>query len=378
MSHGGQQAKTEIRALHSSLGAARLKGGEARRNVDRISGEIESFDRPDILIRAGIDQVVGIEHFRVDQCIAHGKKRESKAAALSANADKLMANYREDALSGELPDAAYQEIGDLISASIRMNSNSCVGYIVESLHAGLFGEGRRGHVGKLDAYTRNLRNLGIENDISLGFLIEFHTDLEKRFLNDGAITRKVRHGEFPLSCEAYDLLKRASRYVDWLILSFCPLYTCKPVDAAVVDCRNGKFESSMRRQNLFGIPYLGLGKNEPFGRQRTQGCTEFSFVGDEVRYLIDNTSEPIKGHSMLGNAIENASKAMNFRRSGQSFVCTLPVQLCYELAETPLKSKGGTVSPRQVLEAILSMDPCERNARLESFEIRWGLLKRNS
>ena len=67
MNHKENQENAELSIYEQSLKVARAKGGEARRNVARLSGDIRSFDRPDILITAeGGNRIIGIEHFRVD------------------------------------------------------------------------------------------------------------------------------------------------------------------------------------------------------------------------------------------------------------------------------------------------------------------------
>ena len=52
MGHKKNQEKAELSIYQQALKVARAKGGEARRNVARLSGDIRSFDRPDILITA--------------------------------------------------------------------------------------------------------------------------------------------------------------------------------------------------------------------------------------------------------------------------------------------------------------------------------------
>ena len=52
MGHKENQEKAELSIYQQALKVARAKGGEARRNVARLSGDIRSFDRPDILIAA--------------------------------------------------------------------------------------------------------------------------------------------------------------------------------------------------------------------------------------------------------------------------------------------------------------------------------------
>ena len=73
MSHKENQENAELSIYEQSLEVARAKGGEARRNVARLSGDIRPFDRPDILIAAEDGRrIVGIEHFRVDHHIGRG------------------------------------------------------------------------------------------------------------------------------------------------------------------------------------------------------------------------------------------------------------------------------------------------------------------
>ena len=80
MSHKENQEKAELSIYEQSLKVARAKGGEARRNVARLSGDARPFDRPDILIAAEDGRrIVGLEHFRVDHHIGRGKKAESKS-----------------------------------------------------------------------------------------------------------------------------------------------------------------------------------------------------------------------------------------------------------------------------------------------------------
>lgn len=52
MSHRENQEKAELSIYRQALKVARAKGGEERRNVARLSGDIRPFDRPDILIAA--------------------------------------------------------------------------------------------------------------------------------------------------------------------------------------------------------------------------------------------------------------------------------------------------------------------------------------
>lgn len=372
MSHRENQEKAELSIYEQSLKVARVKGGEARRNVARLSGDIRSFDRPDILIAAEDGKrIVGIEHFRVDHHIGRGKKVESKSARFSSDAERFRRQHENAARRGALAEEAYRGFGDLISRAIRERSNACVDDIGASLDAGLFGKDDRGHAFKLDVYRENIVQIDANADIQLGFLIELHTDLRQWFLNDAFKETRVSPGQFPISCEAYELLKEASAHVDWILLALCPLYGDEVRDAAIIRCCNGMFETSAARQGIIQTPYLGLGKETLFGRQDRQGKVEFGVGSDGVDYLVENTSEPMDPFELFNNAISGAAEALNLARKGKPFAATTSVQLAYDIAKDSLKHKNGDVEPQDVLKAIGRMNPSEKSARMENWRKHW-------
>lgn len=372
MNHKENQEKAELSIYEQSLRIARAKGGEARRNAARLSGDIRSFDRPDILITAeGGRRMVGIEHFRVDHHIGRGKKVESKSARFSSDAERFRKQHEDAARRGALAEEAYRGFGDLISWAIREQSNACVDDISTSLDAGLFGKDGRGHALKLDAYRENIRQVDANADIRLGFLIELHTDLRQWFLNARFKETRISPGQFPISCEAYELLKKTSDRVDWIVLAFCPLYGDEVRDAAIIRCYNGMFETSAARQGIIQTPYLGLGKETPFGRQDRQGEVEFGVGDDGVDYLVENTSEQMDAFELFNNAISGAAEAFNLARKGKPFAATTSVQLAYDITKDSLKHKSGNVEPQDVLKAIGGMDPSEKSARMENWQKHW-------
>lgn len=372
MSHKENQEKAELSIYEQSLKVARAKGGEARRNVARLSGDARPFDRPDILIAAEDGRrIVGLEHFRVDHHIGRGKKAESKSARFSSDAERFRKQHEDAACRGALAEEAYRGFGDLISRAIREQSNACVDDISTSLDAGLFGRDGRGHAFNLDAYRENITQSDANADIQLGFLIELHTDLRQWFLNDGFKETRVSPGQFPISCEAYELLRKASAHVDWIVLAFCPLYSDEVRDAAIIRCRNGMFETSAARQGIIQTPYLGLGKEAPFGKQDRQGEVEFGVGNDGVDYLVENTSGQMDPIELFNNAISGAAEAFNLARKGKPFAATTSVQLAYDIAKDSLKHKNGNVGPQDVLKSIGGMDPSEKTARMRNWRKRW-------
>ena len=208
-------------------------------------------------------------------------------------------------------------------------------------------------------------------DIQLGFLIELHTDLRQWFLNDALKETRVSPGQFPISCEAYELLKKASTHVDWILLAFCPLYGDEVRGTAIIRCCNGMFETSAARQRIIQTLCLGLGKETPFGRQDRQGEVEFGVGSDGVDYQVENTSEQMDAIELFNNAISGAAEAFNLARRGKPFAATISVQLAYNIAKDSLKHKNGNVEPQDVLKTIGRMDQSEKNVRLENWRKQW-------
>ena len=376
MGNKEDQQKEGLDVFKQSLKTARAKGGEARRNATRLSGEALLFDRPDIVVAdENGGRLVGLEHFRVDHYIGHGTKVESKAARFSADAEKFRKLHEDAARSGALPKEAYERFGELVSRAIRDRSNACVGDTGVSLEAGLFGEGGRGHVSKLGAYREQLAGINPFADVQLGFVIEFHMDLRGWFFNDGFRERRVVPGEFPVSLKVYNLLKRASAHVDWILLAFCPPFGREVHDAAIIKCSDGMFRTSCARQGLFPVAYIGFGSETPFGKQKRQGEFRFDIGEHYVNYLIENTSEQIDGVELFQGAMNGAAEALNQARSGTPFATTTSVQLVYDLVKDILKYKKGRFEPSDVLDAVLKMDSSERSLRVEQWGKRWGIGK---
>lgn len=113
MSKHNEEKKTREReVLTSALAVARAKGGDARRNVDRISGAIEAFEKPDFLIHAN-GKLIGIEHFRVDHFVKGGRKVESAAAEFSRISEngrrEIVDDGVRDIFTGEVEQFFWRE-----------------------------------------------------------------------------------------------------------------------------------------------------------------------------------------------------------------------------------------------------------------------------
>lgn len=367
------KSQTELDVFVQALQVARERGGESRRNAEKLSALFGPFDRPDILIYAGNNRVIGIEHFRVDQLIERGKKKKSEAAKFSSEVEHARSKWVEAARTGHLPIEALQDLGDLISKSNQIILNSCVDNVAVSLEAGLFGGHGRGHCWKLDQYEEHIFRQRDADVVELGLLVEFHTNMMNWFHNDGTAFHRIALGEFPLSAETYGLLEKAAAKVDWLVLAFCPLYDRRVIDALVVDCRNGKLRLSMKRQKQPGLYYLGLGKDLPFGAQAKRGDVEFEVEGGMIHYSVENTSDQIDEMELLVSSVSGATKAINLSLEGRPFAASLPVQLVYSLVKGSLRCSSGAVDDAQVGAMLLNMPESTKVKLSQSFYERWGI-----
>lgn len=149
--HSGQTQKKghEHGLFVEALNIARRRGGEARRNVDRLAGDSKDIERPDLLIDVSHDRVVGIEHYRVDQYVSQSKKRTSKAAEFVANIEADRRKYLAGATDGMVADDMTKAFANYVSQAMRMWHNSCLSDLLDSFDMRTFDE-RCGHIHKLE------------------------------------------------------------------------------------------------------------------------------------------------------------------------------------------------------------------------------------
>lgn len=377
MSESDDKKKAREREVfEDALELARSKGGEARRNADRLSGEVDSSgERPDLVIHAPGGRVIGIEHFCVDQLVRHGKSVQSAAARFASDNESRRRKVVGDAPDGELTGEMIALFGDMASRGIQLSKDACLRDLVRSLDARLFGE--NGHVGKLETYRRNLLERAAGSHVELGYLLEFHTDFRGLLYFDGRMTRQLHVGEMPMFVGLYDLLDRAAHDVDWIVLAFCGAITDEVMGGAVIDCRNGKFRKSLERQGLRRTEFLGLGKDEPKTRQRKPGKATYVEDGENIHYTIENTSEDADASKIWDNALRDGAWALTLGRAGLAFTATIPVQMVYELLRGRTGGLGLEITYGDVTGLIAGIPANKVMAWSEQFGKRWGIREPN-
>ena len=366
-----EKKNRELTVFEDTLCFTRSCGGEGRRNVNRLNGSVDrSSERPDIVINAEDGRIIGIEHFRVDQLIKNDKKVQSAAAEFVSSIEdertRIVGDKDVDHL--ELTDEMLDMFGRNAAKGIFLTKNSKISDLAKSLEAGLFGD--RGHAKKLDEYRCNLLTINNDAKVELGYLIEFHSELSSLILNEGTSSHQLVSGEMPLFPDLYDLLERAARNVDWILLAFYPNLRSEMVGAAVARCSNGMFRKSLERQGLKRTECFGCVDGSPFVRQQRKGDSRYSIEGEAIHYDFESNPDPAVIYDIVDRSTGEAAKALELARDGKPFAATIAVQYWYELVRDRAKSRKG-VKASDVCDVLRKMDRRERERRSKAFEAKY-------
>ena len=366
-----KKKQNELAILKETLQRARSNGGEARRNADKLAGEVHLFERPDFVISPKTDRVIGIEHFRVDHFVRQDKNTQSAAAAFANSCEDKRKQMLSNGAPAHFTNGMLGQIGEMISQQIHLSNNASIDDIRRSLEARLFGT--RGHISKIESYRANLQSFNSARVPEMGFLIEIHSDLRGLFLNDTHSVRRIQLGELPLFEDAYDLLAKASSTLDWIILAFYGATDNEIHNAVIINCANGRFSHSASMQGICAIPYLGLDKTVPRMHQNRRGRVEFTVGEEDITYLVEKTSPPIDPEQLWQRAIADGAIALTKAREGEPFVATLPVQMLREMLCDKAKRHHGPITSDTVEKLLYSMKTTERNLFIQRFAAKWGI-----
>ena len=133
------------------------------------------------------------------------------------------------------------------------------------------------------------------------------------------------------------------------------------------------FKESCRRQHLKRTEYLGLGKTEPYLKQRRVGDTEIELCRDKVNIKIENPAEGISPELLFGTAINDAARAVNLDRSGEPYTTTVSVQLIYELVRMRSKKIRGIVTIFDVIRLLIEIEPAILKQEIHNFGERYNI-----
>ena len=364
---GAHEAKT----LEDVLSLCLSSGGQRAKAARKVEGDVDSSaESPAIRVSiANRDAIVGIEHFRIDQNIKGGKKAESK----DLEASSLMNRRRLEVLEmDEGPDrdaAMFDTVGKVAANYMQHSFDAKPGDLARSLEARLYGTGS-GHACKLDTYRQNLSSARASK-VEIGFLIEIHSDFSGYFINDERGTRRIEKGQAVLPPETFDLLKRVSKDVDWLLLGFYPNVAGEIVDARIIDCREGRFSASCRKQKLTEVELLYIEdgckrsiKYDHYSRKEDSNQAEIVFNRDY------NSIQPL---DLAKQCVSKTAEALNLARCRKPFAATASIQAGYETVRYAAKKYRGEFSASTVLRLLQGMYPGESCRRYADFGKRYGI-----
>lgn len=265
--------------------------------------------------------------------------------------------------------AMLDAVGKAAANYMQHSFDAKPGDLARSLEARLYGTGSR-HACKLDTYRRNLPSARASK-VEIGFLIEIHSDLSGYFINDERGTRKVEKGQAILPPETFDLLKRVSKDVDWLLLGFYPNVAGEIVDARIIDCREGRFSASCRKQKLTEVELLYI---EDGCKQRVE-YDHYSLKEDSDQAEITfcrhhNSIQPL---DLARQCVSKTAEALNLARCRKPFAATASIQAGYETVRYAAKKYRGEFSASTVLRLLQGMYPGEVRRRYADFGKRYGI-----
>lgn len=162
----------EEQVFNDVLRLSMASGGYKKKAALKVCGSINAGSEcPDIVITRENGSIVGLEHFRIDHNIKHGRNAQSKSAeltsALKAEREKLMPRLEADDV---LPEELASIVANYVSLAKYHQSCACRDDLTRSLDARLFG-GKTGHARKLPKYRNHLTELsGDDGRIESGYL----------------------------------------------------------------------------------------------------------------------------------------------------------------------------------------------------------------
>ena len=364
----------ELEVLTQALSLAREKGGEARRNVDRLTGKYDSKrERPDIAIEKNDGSVIGLEHFRVDKLARKDKKVRSAAKEYEGDLERTRKNLLPEMQKPQPSDEAVGTFGEVIYRGMRLYMHSEPKDLLRSLNARLNGDS--GHARKLTAYRDNIaRDYPHSSSIELGYLIEMHADFVGMFLNEGGRVTRLSSGQVPLFDGLYDMLKQASHDVDWIVIASYGSISSSITDAAVIRCKDGMFRTSCKRQGLSRTAILDSGAVSGLDDMGKHFTPEFERSDDKIAFEIEKAFRVSNPNLYFERTKELAARAVECDNSGTPFLASTGVQMIFELVRDKLPRKcAGPISLGTIEKTLRSIPREELSVRLDSFGKRWSL-----
>lgn len=353
-----------------------VSGGSKARNAKKLHGLIvDDSERPDLVIELDNGGIIGLEHFRIDHFIRGDKKAQSKSAPFARNLEERRKKVASRIGEEDFIDKASKLVGEASTQALYDVSHATYADFVRSFEKRLIDE-RLGHLPKVEFYRDRLaESYPAEARIELGFLIEVHSNFQGLFFHDGAVPVQLGPGQCPLFEEVYNMLLEAAPRLDWILLAFYPSVGSDIVDAAVIDCRNGMFKESCRRQGLrMTTSVARTDAAWEVDRARPE-APKIIFKDDYINFFIDGGCRAYDFQKLMLASCRDAAQAFNLEREGLPFTLTLSAEMVFETLHADLYWRKGNLCAADVANRLFAMNPDKRDSKFDAFADRWGIDK---
>lgn len=373
-----RKKERERAILEGALTAARDRGGEGRRNADRIRGQYlereGESESPDFVIRmtpkasSKADHLIGIEHFRVDHFCKANKKgghMDSIPAREQRQIEALQQSWNPND-SEEIPDAVFECVGNIIGRSLAVRRNAFFDNFVTS-----FSQGLEKHLGKVERYRENVANLALnDEEVQLAFLVEIHTDFSGLFFNNGNHVARVQKGFMPLFSEVAELLETAAKHVDYLIMCFCPAQIDEIVDCWILRCES--LRKSLERHKEPIVEYYGENKRTPSRKDITL-IPHMRKGKEDLHFSYDEQGRELNPETKLSLCLADLPAALESKKQNHPFVATMTMQLILDLLGDVIMEAGfrSGISMIDIVRYRSLISDGEFSRRMKTFERKY-------
>ena len=361
----------EKEVYNETIALARLRGGESRRNADRIAGNVTQGERPDFVIE--LDKynqespvVLAVEHFRADhfsELNRRGGHQDSLAVIERDRAGKIQQSWNPPSFDSDIPQNVVDAVGESFAKCLEARFKASYSGYMKS-----FADGINGHAGKLGIYRANvIERFTQSREIKAAFLIELHFDFSDCFVHDSHSCYKPESGKLLLFDDMVDLLRAQRKNVDYVLLGSYEALKDDLVDAAII--RPTLLDESIRRNKLPIFRYLGEDRDKPiYGTTHIKPSA--TIVDDRIDFELERESQGMSMAEHLNACLVCLPLVIEAYKNGRSFVTTISMQLLLELYGDVLSGRR-RISWNDIGVARSLLGPEEIERRTRQFEENW-------
>lgn len=321
----------ECECFRQAVELSSTRGGQTQKILTYLNGAAfegrSKNDRPDIVNictkgkKNPIEVMVGIEHFEVNQLSKKsGKKIKSTGREIE---NKLWKGYdrgHEELLKkGMVSNENCLDLSENMASYIQEKSIRGYPSLVQALS-----EAVQKHLSSADTYRKNLSSISSGRPIELAFLIEFRSDFQQFFFNDGQLVYKRDDGLIPLTTDIVKILSSIDKNkVDYIIL-----YMTNPLSnkrANVLAVRTGNIRNHLLTQKIKTYKYAGEDLYE--GKSSNILPTEIQHIDDKGLYQLNFRYEELSESEIKGKIFLGVRTAFYAQKRGLPFVASRSVQL---------------------------------------------------